>query len=419
MTLSEELTWRGFVNQTTFKDITELDKASISFYWGVDPSADSMHIGQLAMAMMIRHFIAYGHKATLLVGGATGMIGDPDGKAEERDLKSVEEIGKNRAGIAAQYQSLFDGLDFDMVDNYDWFKEMGYLAFLRDAGKHFSMTQLLDRDFVQKRIGEGGSGISYAEFSYSLIQGYDFLHLFREKGITLQVAGADQWGNSISGVQLIRKLEGKDAHIWTAPLIINKATGKKFGKSETGAVWLSAKRTSPQDFYQFWLNVDDEGVIGYLKIYTLFSREEIEDIEQRHSEAPHLRIAQRTLAGEVTRLVHGDKQSEEVSQGLDRIHSILRGDIKPRDLDEEELRQLAQGVMSVRLVPTAGGPAGGKTLMVSDSLVKAGVASSKGNARRLIEAGAVSRDGVKLTHDVMLEYPTLLRKGKSSFVLVY
>ena len=422
MKLSEELQWRGFTNQTTLENPTDLDGAPLSFYWGVDPSADSMHIGQLAMAMMIRHFIAHGHKATLLVGGATGMIGDPDGKAEERELKSIEEINKNKAGISQQYRNLFNGLDFDVVDNYDWFKGIGYLQFLRDAGKHFSMTQLLDRDFVQKRIGEGGSGISYAEFSYSLIQGYDFLHLFREKGITLQVAGADQWGNSISGVQLIRKLEGQEAHIWTAPLIINKTTGKKFGKSEAGAIWLSAEKTSPQDFYQFWLNVDDEGVIDYLKIYTFFSKEEIEDIERRHREKPQLRIAQKALASEVTRLVHGDKQRGDVSQGLDRVQAILRGEIKPRDLSEEELERLAQGIAfwkAERRVSTAGGPAEWQTLMVSEALVRAGVASSKGDARRLIEAGAVSKDGAKLTHDEILVYPVLLKKGKSSFVLVY
>lgn len=224
MTLSEELQWRGFVNQTTLADPKELDGAPLKFYWGVDPSARSMHIGQLAMAMMIKHFIAHGHEATLLVGGATGMIGDPDGKALERELKSLDEVERNKAGIAAQYRALFDGSTFAVVDNYDWFKEFGYLSFLRDIGKHFSMTQLLDRDFVKSRVGEGGAGISYAEFSYSLIQGYDFLHLFRERGITLQIAGADQWGNSISGVQLIRKLENQDAHIWTAPLVINKTS---------------------------------------------------------------------------------------------------------------------------------------------------------------------------------------------------
>lgn len=401
MTLSDELAWRGFTNQTTFKDIAELDKAPISFYWGVDPSADSMHIGQLAMAMMIRHFITYGHRATLLVGGATGMIGDPDGKSEERDLKPLEEIEENKAGIAAQYQSLFNGLEFDVVDNYEWFKDIGYLNFLRDVGKHFSMTQLLDRDFVQKRIGEGGSGISYAEFSYSLIQGYDFLHLFREKGITLQVAGADQWGNSISGVQLIRKLEGKDAHIWTAPLIINKTTGKKFGKSEEGAVWLDENKTSAYKFYQFWLNVDDAGVVDYLKIYTLLSKEEIEEIASKHEENPRERAAQKTLASEVTRLVHGDSRLESVQ----RVTEAMFGENTALQADDIELLS--------KEIPTVDA---GKTLV--DALVEAGVAASNGEARRLISGGAISIAGQKVTEDNILQQPALIKKGKNTFIFV-
>ena len=401
MTLSEELAWRGFTNQTTFKDIAELDKAPISFYWGVDPSADSMHIGQLAMAMMIRHFIAYGHKATLLVGGATGMIGDPDGKAEERDLKSIEEIAKNRAGIAAQYKSLFSDLEFDVVDNYDWFKDMGYLNFLRGVGKHFSMTQLLDRDFVQKRIGEGGSGISYAEFSYSLIQGYDFLHLYRQKRITLQVAGADQWGNSISGVQLIRKLEGGDAHVWTAPLIINKATGKKFGKSEEGAVWLDENKTSVYKFYQFWLNVDDTGVIDYLKIYTLLTKEEIEDIGQQHRDHPSERLAQKRLAKEVTRLVHGEARLASVQ----RVTAAMFGDTI--ELSAEDMDLLAGEVPVVGL---------GKTVV--ESLVGAEVASSNGEARRLLSGGAISIGGQKITEDITIQKAALIKKGKNTFILV-
>src|SRR5688572_12105772 len=277
MTLSEELAWRGFVNQTTYPEITAIDGDPITFYFGVDPSADSMTIGNLAAAMMVRHFIAHGHKAFLLVGGATGMIGDPDGKAEERDLKSLEEIAKNKQGIEAEYRRIFDGMDFRVVDNYDWFKDMGYLQFLRDIGKKVPLSQMLGRDFVQSRLGEDGAGISYAEFSYSLIQGYDFVHLFREHGVTLQVCGADQWGNSITGVDLIRRLEGKEAHVYSVPLVINRATGKKFGKSEGGAVWLNSSKTSAYKFYQFWLNVDDEGVIDYAKIYTLLSREQIDE----------------------------------------------------------------------------------------------------------------------------------------------
>ena len=403
MKLSEELAWRGFTNQTTFKDAAILDGEPISFYWGVDPSADSMHVGQLAMAMMIRHFTMHGHKATLLVGGATGMIGDPDGKAEERDLKTLEEIEHNKAGIARQYKHLFAGQKFDIVDNYDWFQHIGYLQFLRDVGKHFSMTQLLDRDFVQKRIGEGGSGISYAEFSYSLIQGYDFLHLFREKGITLQLAGADQWGNSVSGVQLIRKLENADAHIWTAPLIINKATGKKFGKSEEGAVWIDADKTSVYKFYQFWLNVDDEGVIDYLKLYTLLSKEEIEAIESERHADPRARKAQKLLAREVTTLVHGKERCESV----ERVTEVLFGGGEVHDLSDDDLDALAQEIPAIEAGTT-----------VVETLVEAGIATSNGEARRLIAGGAISVNGEKITEDYELHELTLIKKGKNSFILV-
>lgn len=403
MTLSEELQWRGFTNQTTLKDITDLDKEPISFYWGVDPSADSMHIGQLAMAMMIRHFIAHGHKATLLVGGATGMIGDPDGKAEERDLKSLEEVGRNKAGIASQYKSLFHGLDFAMVDNYDWFKDMGYLQFLRDVGKHFSMTQLLDRDFVQQRIGEGGAGISYAEFSYSLIQGYDFLHLNREKGITLQVAGADQWGNSISGVHLVRKLQGQEAHIWTAPLIINKATGKKFGKSEAGAVWLDANKTSIYQFYQFWLNVDDEGAVDYAKIYTLLTKEQIDELAEKHRQNPSARLAQKTLAREVTTLVHGAERCASV----ERVTKVLFEGGSVNELTKNDLEVMSKEI-----------PVANAGQQVTAILVAAEAAKSNGEARRLIEGGAISLNGEKLTEDKAVHELALLKKGKNCFILV-
>ena len=278
MTLSDELTWRGFVNQTTYKDIAVLNGQPITFYLGVDPSSDSMTIGNFAVAMMIRHFIDHGHKAILLVGGATGMIGDPDGKKQERELKTLDEIAHNKAGIAAQYHQIFAGKDFEIVDNYDWFKDMGYLDFLRTVGKHVPMRQMLGREFVQSRLSEDGAGISYAEFSYSLIQGYDFLHLFRTRGATLQLCGADQWGNSLAGVELIRRIDGGEAHIWSAPLVINKSTGVKFGKSEGGAIWLDAKKTTPTEFYQFWINCDDAGIEDYAKIYTLLSQEELASI---------------------------------------------------------------------------------------------------------------------------------------------
>jgi tyrosyl-tRNA synthetase len=403
MKLSEELQWRGFVNQMTYADITELDNSPISFYWGVDPSADSMHIGQLAMAMMIKHFIKAGHKATLLVGGATGMIGDPDGKAEERDLKSDTELQRNVAGISSQYKNLFDGIDFDMVNNFDWFQGIGFLNFLRDVGKYVPMSQMLGREFVQSRLGDDGKGISYAEFSYSLIQGYDFLHLSREKGITLQVAGADQWGNSIAGVDLIRRLDAKEAHVWTAPLILNKTTGKKFGKSEDGAVWLDENQTSIFKFYQFWLNVDDSGSIDYLKIFTMLGRDEILEIERQSNENPSGREAQKTLAHEVTKIVHGEARTASV----EKVTAVLFGGLDFSELSSEDLDVLADEILTAALGTS-----------VVEALVGTGTASSNGDARRLIESGAVSVNGEKVAEDFAVNEASLIKKGKNNFILV-
>ena len=407
MRLSEELQWRGFVNQTTYTDIADLDiddnNGPISFYWGVDPSADSMHIGQLAMAMMIKHFIKAGHNATLLVGGATGMIGDPDGKAEERDLKSDEELQRNVAGISHQYQNLFEGLNFDVVNNYDWFKGIGFLNFLRDIGKYVPMSQMLGREFVQSRLGDDGKGISYAEFSYSLIQGYDFLHLSREKEITLQVAGADQWGNSIAGVDLIRRIDGKEAHIWTAPLILNKTTGKKFGKSEDGAVWLDEKKTSVFKFYQFWLNADDAGAIDYLKVFTMLGLDEINAVQQQAIQNPSARAAQKTLAHEVTSIVHGAERTASV----ERVTSALFGGIQFNELSTEDIDVLAGEI-----------PVVGINTSLVEILVSSNVASSNGDARRLIEGGAVSVNGEKVAEDATITEVSLVKKGKNSFILV-
>lgn len=403
MSLSEELTWRGFVNQMTFPDIKALDEGQLSFYFGVDPSADSMTIGNLAAAMMVRHFIDAGHKAYLLVGGATGMIGDPDGKADERNLKTLDEIAKNKAGIAAEYKRVFAGADFQTVDNYDWFKDMNYLTFLREVGKHVPLSQMLGRDFVQARLGEGGSGISYAEFSYSLIQGYDFLHLYRTYGVTLQLCGADQWGNSIAGVDLIRRTEGAEAHVYSTPLVINKATGKKFGKSEDGAVWLNAEKTSVYKFYQFWLNADDEGVVDYAKIYTLLSREEIEQMAEQVATNPGAREAQKTLAREVTNIVHGAERTASV----EKVTAVLFGGGSVAELSSDELEMLAAEIPTARL----GAP-------VVEILVGTGVASSNGEARRLIEGGAISVNGEKVTADVSVNETALLKKGKNTFILV-
>ena len=405
MTLSEELQWRGFVNQTTYDDISQLDGDPVKFYLGVDPSADSMTIGNLAAAMMVRHFIDHGHEAYLLVGGATGMIGDPDGKADERNLKTLDEISKNKAGIAAQYNQVFAGQKFTIVDNYDWFKDLNYLDFLREVGKHVPMSQMLGREFIQSRLGEGGSGISYAEFSYALIQGYDFLHLNRAHGVSLQLCGADQWGNSIAGVELIRRIEGREAHVYSTPLVINKATGKKFGKSEDGAVWLDSTKTSVYKFYQFWLNVDDEGVIDYMKIYTLLSRDEVEAIAEQHNQAPEKREAQKKLAYEVTKLVHGEVAADSVV----KITGVLFGssEVSFSDLSEDDIAMLAKEI-----------PVATTNQSVVDIMVESAVASSKGEARRLILGGAVSVDGIKIFDDTELAGQHLVKKGKNSFILV-
>lgn len=403
MKLSQELAWRGFVNQTTYDNLSALDGDPISFYWGVDPSSDSMTIGNFAAAMMVRHFIDYGHKAYLLVGGATGMIGDPDGKADERNLKTLDEIVKNKAGIEAQYKNIFAGKDFTIVDNYGWFKDMNYLDFLRKVGKHVPMSQMLGREFIQSRLGNEGSGISYAEFSYSLIQGYDFVHLSREYGVTLQLCGADQWGNSITGVDLIRRMDGQTAHVYSTPLVINKSTGVKFGKSEGGAIWLDDKKTSVYKFYQFWLNVDDAGVIDYTKIYTLLGQQQIDELAAKSAENPSARLAQKTLAREVTTLVHGQKRTESV----ERVTDVLFGKTNFETLQSSDLDELTAEIPTVSI---------GKTVV--DILTESGISSSNGESQRLINAGAISVNGVKINADKTIDSAALIKKGKNNFVLI-
>jgi tyrosyl-tRNA synthetase len=407
MRLSDELQWRGFVNQMTYANITDLDitddNGPISFYWGVDPSADSMTIGNFAAAMMVRHFIEAGHKAYLLVGGATGMIGDPDGKKDERNLLTIEQISRNKEAIAEQYKTVFAGQEFEIVDNYDWFKNINYLDFLRTVGKNVPLSQMLGREFVQSRIGEDGSGISYAEFSYSLIQGYDFLHLNREHGVSLQVCGADQWGNSIAGVDLIRRLDGKEAHVYSTPLILNKATGRKFGKSEDGAIWLDANKTSVYKFYQFWLNSDDEGTADYARVFTMLSRDEILEMERQAADNPSGREAQKRLAYEVTKIVHGEARTNSVV----RVTNALFGGTDFHELSGEDLDVLAAEIPTAHLGTS-----------IIESLVGTENASSNGDARRLIDGGAVSVNGEKVDEDFVINEPALIKKGKNNFILV-
>ena len=342
MKLSEELLWRGFHAETSIKDPAELDKrAQKKFYFGADPSADSLTIGNLAALMMCACFVRHGYQPYLLAGGATGQIGDPKDTGE-RELKPLEEVERNKQAIARQMANIVRSPELVMVDNLDWFREIKYLDFLREIGKAFSMTQLLDRQFVQARIGEGGSGISYAEFSYTLIQGYDFLHLYRTYGIDLQLCGADQYGNCSSGIHLIRRLEGATADAWSTPLVIDPVTGRKFGKSEGNAIWLDAGKTSIFDFYQFWLNQPDEAVEYLLKIYTLLMPEEVEAVMKEQTEHPERRAAQRALARGATEVVHGREKAEAVEALSARLFG---GDLA--ELTADEIGEFAEFLATV------------------------------------------------------------------------
>lgn len=402
MKLSEELLWRGFYAETSIKDPAELDqRAQKKFYFGADPSADSLTIGNLAALMMCACFVRHGYQPYLLAGGATGQIGDPKDTGE-RELKSLDEVEHNKKAIARQMSSVIKTPNLVMVDNLDWFREVKYLDFLREVGKAFSMTQLLDRQFVQARIGEGGSGISYAEFSYTLIQGYDFLHLYRTYGIDLQLCGADQFGNCSSGIHLIKRLEGATADAWSTPLIIDPVTGRKFGKSEGNAIWLDAKKTSIFDFYQFWLNQPDEAVEYLLKIYTLLMPDEVTKVMEEQTEHPERRVAQKALARGATEVVHGQEKAEAV-EALSA--QLFGGDLS--ELTADEIEEFGEYL--------AVAPKGTNLL---EALVMTGLASSKSEARKLAVAGAITVNGAKVKDDMVLQQVALLKRGKNKFAVV-
>ena len=305
MTLAEELKWRGFIQDTTLENAGQLDDHRWTLYIGFDATAPSQTVGNLAPMMAVKTFLRHGHQAIILAGGATSLIGDPGGKESERVLQSKDRIAGNVAKAKAQFNLVFDKLPVTHVNNLDWYKDFNVLDFLRDVGKNFSMTPLIQRDYIASRLGEGGSGISYAEFSYTLLQGYDYLRLFEDHGCNLQLGGSDQWGNCISGVDLIRRKHGQAVHVVTLPLVINQATGKKFGKSEEQTVWLDPNLTHPSDFYQFWLNTSDLDALNYLKVFTELDRAEIEAISQEQAVDPAGRPAQRRLAESVTTAIHG------------------------------------------------------------------------------------------------------------------
>lgn len=404
MKLSEELQWRGFYAENTLEDITDLDKAPRNFYWGTDPSADSLHIGHLAALMMCACFVRHGYTPYYLVGGATGQIGDPKDTVE-RDLKGLDEIAKNKVALAKQIVKVTHSPeDTKILDNYDWFSEVKFLPFLREIGKAFSMTQLLDRQFVQNRIGEGGSGISYAEFSYTLIQGYDFLHLFRTHKVDLQLCGADQYGNCTSGIHLIKRLENAKADAYSCPLVIDKVTGRKFGKSEGNAVWLDSSKTSVFDFYQFWLNQSDDDLDRFFKMYTLVTPEELEEILNKHNENPSARFGQKELGKRITAVVHG----EEAAASAAKLSEFLFA--KDQDfstLDDNDRKLLAESFPTTER---------GQNLV--DILVATELAASKGEARKFLSGNAVSVNGVKTTEDTVISEPSLIKRGKNKFAYV-
>lgn len=401
MKLSEELKWRGFWNQTTFQDPEILDGEKRTIYLGADPSADSLHIGHLSVYMMVRRFLDHGHKVVLLVGGGTGMIGDMR-DTEERDLLSAQKVAQNTKTLKAQVSKLFAGQDFEVVNNADWLSKIELIPFLRDIGKNFSMADLTSREFFKSRI-DNGNGLSFAEFTYTLLQGYDFWYLHKNKGVSLQIGGSDQWGNLLSGVNLIRKKESVEAFAMTAPLLINRSTGRKFGKSEGGALWLDASKTSPFKMYQFLLNSDDQSVFEYLKILTTLSREEIENIERQHSGNQHLRIAQKALAKNVVEIVHG----KEVANNVISATEVLFGGKDLETLKPEEIKILKTEI-----------PIISKNKTISEILIELKLSKSKGEAKRLIAANSISFNGVKVLEDIKISQSGLLKKGKNSFILI-
>ena len=401
MKLSEELQWRGFWNQTTFTDDKLIDSENFTLYLGTDPSADSLHVGHLAVYMMVRHFLERGHKVFLLVGGGTGMIGDMR-DTEERNLLPYEEIEHNKQALKSQVSRIFAGRDFTLVDNADWLAELELLPFLRDIGKNFNMADLVSREFFKARINNG-KGLSFAEFTYTLLQGYDFWHLFNQYGVNLQIGGSDQWGNLLSGVDLIRKKENTEVYAMTAPLLINKSTGRKFGKSEGGAVWLDENKTSVYKFYQFWLNVDDESAIEYMKIFTMLDRDTIEAIAENHAVNPGARSAQKVLAREITDIVHGSARRESV----ERVTEVLFGGGDFKKLSDDDLSALAEEIPCV----DAG-------VDVIEALVESGAVGSNGEVKRLLKSGAISLNGEKLAENKVVNDTSLLKKGKNTFVLI-
>lgn len=406
MNLSDDLIWRGLIKDKTFTDDKWLDNSQ-TFYLGIDCSSDSLTVGNLAVLMLARRLLDAGWKAVLLVGGATSLIGDPGGKQQERELISREEVLKNAVKIKEQINKLFAGHSFTLVDNYDWLKDVGYLDFLRDIGKHFSMTELMQRDFITDRMGEHAAGISYAEFSYSLIQGYDFWHLNKTHDVVLQIGASDQWGNMLSGVSLIRKKEGTAAQSFSMPLVIDKTTGKKFGKSEAGAIWLDPVKTTPTQFYQFWINIDDTDVESNLKTFTLLSKEEIDEVISTHEDDPAKRAAQKALAEQVTSLVHGSQDNTSATT----VTKYLTSQVSIGEASDDDLVAIRQEIPSAKT---------GREGSIVELLTHTKLASSNSDARRLLASGSIYINGLpvgaeknNLDQNDFSNGRLLLRRGKA------
>jgi len=380
--LSEILRERGYVHQhssETLEEITDGQKRTV--YLGIDPSADSLHVGNLVGLLVLRHFIEDGHKVIILTGGGTGMIGDPGGKSEERNLLDEETVARNASAVATQIRQVFGGKDFIEENNAKWLSTLNLLEFLRDVGKYFTVNAMIKKDIVRDRL-EKESPISFTEFSYSLLQGFDYLHLNSEYGCDVQVGGSDQWSNILAGVEFIRRKEEKSVYALTWPLVVNKSTGKKFGKSEEGAIWLDAKKTSPFQMYQFFLNVEDESVGELLHKLTLLPGAAIDEVLAEHAKNPGARLAQRRLADEVTELVHG---KEAVAQATTETELKFK-----KELTTEDKRQLKTDMEA------------GTSIL--DVLVSFGYAESKSAARRLVEGKAVKINGILVENvDKLLE----------------
>ena len=404
--LSEVLRERGYVYQhssETLEEITDREKRTV--YLGIDPSADSLHAGNLVGLLVLRRFLEDGHKVILLTGGGTGMIGDPGGKSEERNLLDEDTVQRNAKAVAAQIRKVFGGGDFIEENNAKWLSRLNLLEFLRDVGKHFTVNAMIKKDIVRDRL-EQESPISFTEFSYALLQGYDFLHLNEEYSCDVQVGGSDQWSNILAGVEFIRKREGRTVYALTWPLVMNKATGKKFGKSEQGAVWLDAGRTSIFDFYQFWFNTEDENAAQYLRLFTLLDEVEIEAALELQRRDPAERHAQRLLAREVTALVHG----ESATNVAERVSLALFGDGNLAALDKASIEALRAAAPSLTVQARA---------PLLDVLVRSGLAASKREARQLISDGAVMLGGTligdetsEIEDDAFVKGLALLRRGK-------